>query len=232
MTSRRIVLATPHERYDALQSALEARPEFIVLRLRDRAALTPAKLRAFAPSHVFFPHWSWKIPAEVFEHFECVIFHMTDVPFGRGGSPLQNLVAGGVEQTRLTALRCAAEVDAGPVYLKRPLSTLGTADEVFLRASSLMAPMIVEIVEGHLSPGPQQGEVVSFQRRTPDQGNLSAATSLQQAHNLIRMLDAQGYPHAFVEVAGLRFEFTRASLKHNHLMADVRITRTDDKGCS
>ncbi len=24
--------------------------------------------------------------------FECVCFHMTDVPYGRGGSPLQNLI--------------------------------------------------------------------------------------------------------------------------------------------
>ncbi len=37
--------------------------------------------------------------------------HMTDVPYGRGGSPLQNLIARGHTSTKLTAMRMTAEVD-------------------------------------------------------------------------------------------------------------------------
>jgi methionyl-tRNA formyltransferase len=69
-----------------------------------------------APRYVFFAHWSWKIPRAVYEAHECVIFHMTDVPFGRGGSPLQNLISRGIYETKLSALRCVEEMDAGPVY--------------------------------------------------------------------------------------------------------------------
>ena len=29
---------------------------------------------------------------KIFENFNCIIFHMTDLPYGRGGSPLQNLI--------------------------------------------------------------------------------------------------------------------------------------------
>jgi methionyl-tRNA formyltransferase len=76
----------------------------------------------------------------------CVVFHMTDVPFGRGGSPLQNLIARGIYETRLSALRCEAEVDAGTVYLKRSLSLHGLGEEIFMRAADAMAPMISEIV--------------------------------------------------------------------------------------
>ncbi len=34
------------------------------------------------PRYVFFPHWSHIIPQDIYENFECVIFHMTDFPFG------------------------------------------------------------------------------------------------------------------------------------------------------
>jgi len=227
--SPRIALATPHSRYDRLERQLRTAHGFEVLRLRAKEDLSVDALTAFAPSHVFFPHWSWKIPPDVFERFESIIFHMTDVPFGRGGSPLQNLVVRGIETTKLSALRCVAELDGGPVYLKRELSTLGTADEVFQRAARLMEPMIVEIVQQRLVPAAQSGEVTPFRRRVPADGDLCQAPSLEAAHDMIRMLDGEGYPPAFVVVGGLRYEFSRAALRGDHVAADVRITVVGEK---
>ena len=221
---RRIVLATPHPRYDALEEALRRQHGFEVARIRQRSELSPDALAALAPSHVFLPHWSWKIPEEIHTRFECVVFHMTDLPFGRGGSPLQNLIVRGIEQTQLSALRCGADIDAGPVYLKRSLSTLGTAEEVFIRAAALMEEMVCRIVDGDVQPAAQVGEAVHFVRRTPEQGNLDQTTTLQALHDMIRMLDADGYPNAFVEASGWRFEFSRASARPGYVVADVRIT--------
>ena len=48
---------------------------------------------------------------------------------------------------------------------------------------------------------------------------------LQQLHDFIRMLDAEGYPPAFLECDGFRFEFTRAALYDNRIVSDVKITR-------
>ena len=42
---------------------------------------------------------------------------MTDLPFGRGGSPLQNLIVRGYKETMLSAIKCVGEVDAGPIYI-------------------------------------------------------------------------------------------------------------------
>jgi methionyl-tRNA formyltransferase len=220
----RIVVATPHTRYDGLEAALRERLGYGVLRIREPADLDIATLREFAPSHVFFPHWSWKIPPEIHDGFECVIFHMTDVPFGRGGSPLQNLIVRGIETTRLSALRATAAMDAGPVYQKRPLSTLGSAEEVFLRAAELMLPMIISIVEQQLQPVPQSGEVFLFERRTAQQSNLAHVTDLARLYDHIRMLDAQGYPPAFFEIGPFKLEFSRAQRCHDHVSADVRVT--------
>jgi len=229
MTKARLVLATPHRRYEELELRLHDVHGLEVLRLRQREELVARSIAAFDPAFVFFPHWSWKIPADIHSSFECVIFHMTDLPFGRGGSPLQNLVLRGVENTMLTALRCVDELDAGPVYLKRPLSTLGTAEEVFLRAAALMEEMIVEIVERRPQPQPQSGEPVVFGRRTPAQGNLRQASTPAQAYDLIRSLDAEGYPQAFVDIGPLRLRFSRASLRPGEVLADVRIVLHDGK---
>jgi len=221
----RVVIASPHERHDALDQMLRTKLGLEVLRVREQSELDPSKLNAFMPSYVFFPHWSWKIPAEIYEGFECVIFHMTDVPFGRGGSPLQNLVARGIEETRLTALRCVAELDAGPVYLKRPLSLLGTAEEILMRASQLTGEMIEAIALERIEPQPQIGEPTTFRRRTRQDGNIGSLESLEAAFDYIRMLDADGYPPAFLETGKFCLEFSRASLKPDCIIADVKITR-------
>lgn len=192
--------------------------------ITERAELTPQRLSELNAEWVFLPHWSHLVPREVHERWPCVIFHMTDLPFGRGGSPLQNLIARGMYETKISALRCTAELDAGPIYLKAPLSLHGSAQEIFVRASDVIEGMIVRILAEKPSPQPQKGEVTTFTRRTPQDGDLAALDSLQRAYDWIRMLDADGYPNAFVEVGRLRFEFSRASLHKSHIVADVKIT--------
>ena len=50
------------------------------------------------------------------KRYDCVIFHMTDLPYGRGGSPLQNLIIRGYKKTNVVSNKCVGEVDAGPIY--------------------------------------------------------------------------------------------------------------------
>jgi methionyl-tRNA formyltransferase len=197
----------------------------------DPAELDPKRVEHIAPRYIFFPHWSWIVPRELTERYECVCFHMTDVPYGRGGSPLQNLIVRGHTHTRLTALRMVEDVDAGPVYAKEDLCLQGSAEEVYLRAGRVSADMIRWIVDNEPEPLPQDGPTVIFPRRKPDQSALPAEGTLGQLHDFIRMLDAQGYPHAYVEHGDYRLEFTRSALYDGRVVADVTITlrRPDNK---
>lgn len=195
-----------------------------VVYIDQKEKVTYEYLKQFEPRYIFFPHWSYIIPSEVFENFQCVIFHMTDLPFGRGGSPLQNLIERGIYETKLSAIRCAKELDGGDVYMKVPLSLWGTAEEIYLRAAELTKELMVLIAKENIMPVPQVGEPVVFKRRNPEQGNISNLTSLEKVFDYIRMLDADGYPHAFAEIGKLRFEFERASLKDGFINADVKIT--------
>ena len=70
---------------------------------------------------------------------------MTDLPYSRGGSPLQNLILRGHQETQIIALRCVAELDAGPIYMKRPLSLEESAYEIFVRAADVVQEMIEDM---------------------------------------------------------------------------------------
>jgi len=180
------------------------------------------------PEYIFFLHWSWLVPEEIFDKYECVCFHMTDVPYGRGGSPLQNLIVRGHTETRLTALRMVRELDAGPVYYKENLSLEGSAEQIYIRATHLSARLIERFISEHPVPVEQAGEVVTFKRRKPHQSEIPELASLESLYDFIRMLDAEGYPRAFLSHQGFRYEFNRAALLDNSVEARVIITREKD----
>lgn len=184
-----------------------------------------------APRYVFFPHWSWIVPDAVLEASECVCFHMTDVPYGRGGSPLQNLIERGHTETVLTALRMTNELDAGPVYAKRPLSLHGSsAEEIYIRASELSAELAVWIAETEPEPEPQSGEPVLFKRRKPEDSAIPDDLDLKEVHDFIRMLDADGYPPAVLQCGDLTFEFRKATRYFDRVEASVTIRQKTNGG--
>tara|TARA_B100000780_G_C21111605_1_gene449247 strand:+ start:1305 stop:1997 length:693 start_codon:yes stop_codon:yes gene_type:complete len=183
-------------------------------------------LNLLNPTKIFIPHWSYIIPDEIFEKYECVVFHMTDLPYGRGGSPLQNLIVLGKEKTKISALKVVKELDAGPIYLKKDLSLHGTAEEIFIRANSIIELMIIEIIDKDLEPKEQKGDVVHFKRRRPKDSNLIDLKEVKDIYNHIRMLDADGYPKAFIENEYFKFEFSNASLKNGEeIKAEIKIIK-------
>ena len=189
--------------------------------------LTLEWLQEVDPTYIFFMHWSWKVPNEIVNLYKCICFHMTDVPYGRGGSPLQNLIVRGHHHTKLAALRMVESFDAGPVYFKEDLSLEGSAEEIYIRASYLAAEMILKIIEEKIEPVPQTGHSVIFNRRRPEESRISKLPNLQTLYDFIRMLDAEGYPHSFLEHQGFRYEFTRGVLYDGRIVADVVITPLD-----
>jgi methionyl-tRNA formyltransferase len=229
VTLPRYVVAASRPWYADFAERLTVRTGREFQLITNESDLSAERLRKIAPRYVFFPHWSKKIPADVFTAFECVIFHMTDLPFGRGGSPLQNLIARGFNETKISALRCVAELDAGPIYMKRPLQLNGRAQEIYERAAGIIEDMIAEMVATEPQPVPQAGEVTVFRRRGPADSNLARVETLTEAFDLIRMLDADGYPHAYLETDRLRLEFRHAS-DADQLTAEVRITLRNPEG--
>ena len=206
-----------------LQSTM---PQYAFYLISQKEDFTVEGIGSISPVKIFIPHWSYIIPSAIFERYECIVFHMTDLPYGRGGSPLQNLIVRGLTATKLSALRVEVGLDTGPVYLKMDLSLSGTAEEIFVRVNKLVGKMIVEIIQNNLQPVPQEGDPVVFKRRKPEQSDMSGLEKLEEIFDYIRMLDADVYPHAYIEKGEFRYEFTRASIKADgSIVADVKITK-------
>ena len=138
---------------------------------------------------------------------------------------MQNLIARKIYKTKISAIKVVEEMDAGPIYVKEPLDLHGTAEEIFIRASNIVfEKMIPTILNEELTPKDQEGEPIKFKRRKPKDGDINNLKTLEEIHDYIRMLDAEGYPKAFLETDELKLEFTRASRKVGHIEADVKIT--------
>ena len=89
--------------------------------------------------------------------------------------------------------------------------------------------MIISIINDRPEPKEQSGEPVAFKRRNERDGDIAALVTLEQVNDFIRMLDADGYPRAFLESENLRFEFSRSSIRADHIIADVIIKRKSDE---
>lgn len=199
-----------------------------VIIITDRSKLTYENLKSINPEYIFFPHWSWLIPKKIYEAFTCIVFHMTDLPFGRGGSPLQNLIVRGIENTKISAIKVEEGMDTGDIYLKRDLNLSGSAEEIFIRASKIIIhEMIPNILENEIIPQKQQGEVIEFKRRTPEESEIDKKLELEQIYDHIRMLDGEGYPNAFIKFGPYKILFSRASLKDGKIIADAQIVEEE-----
>lgn len=192
--------------------------------ISDKSKLTLNRIRKINPHFIFFPHWSWIIPKDIFQKYSCVVFHMTDLPYGRGGSPLQNLIVNGKKKTKISAIKVTGIIDAGPIYLKRNLHLNGNADEILKRASGIIFfKMMRAIIEKKNQPVEQNGKITVFTRRKPDQGSIGEIKNIKIVYNYIRMLDGEGYPRSFLDHNKLHLEFSNAKIVNDTVIANVEI---------
>lgn len=223
---RSFILLTEKKWHDSLFENLSRLDNFNWIRISQKSDFNLEVLDAINPEIIFIPHWSYIIPDNIFEKYTCIVFHMTDLPYGRGGSPLQNLICNGFEKSKISAIKVVKELDAGDVYLKKTLSLHGTAQEIFLRTVPIIEQMIGEIIGNAVLPESQKGQIVIFKRRKKEDGNILKLETLKQVYDYIRMLDCEGYPNAYLEIENFRLEFSRASFKDDHIInADVRIIK-------
>ncbi|MDC1382747.1 methionyl-tRNA formyltransferase [Candidatus Puniceispirillum sp.] len=222
----KIIIAAKHDRYKIVVKQLFKAGVYVEY-CKTPKELNNAINQPLKFDHIFFLHWSWVVPKTVFKKIHCVIFHMTDLPYGRGGSPLQNLIERGHTDTMISAIVCDSAIDSGAVYCRRKLCLGGSAEEILLRGAIIMAEMISEILINKPKAVEQQGAPVYFKRRTPEQSKIDPDASLLKVFDKIRMLDADSYPRAFLEMGDLHFEFKDAKVEGNSIVAKVEIKKIE-----
>tara|TARA_B100001175_G_C19428344_1_gene599852 strand:- start:425 stop:1099 length:675 start_codon:yes stop_codon:yes gene_type:complete len=182
------------------------------------------------PKIVFFIHWSKKIPKNLYKNFLCVQFHPTNLPFGRGGSPIQNLILKSFKKTTVTAFKVEKKIDSGDIILKKKMSLSGSAQEIFIRLEKLSLKMIMKISKSKIRPVKQIGRSTLFKRRKPIESNILRArlSSINNVYNFIRMLDAEDYPKAFINFDNFKIILNNARKKKNKVYISGVIKNNDN----
>tara|TARA_X000000950_G_scaffold201757_1_gene242907 strand:+ start:6540 stop:7217 length:678 start_codon:yes stop_codon:yes gene_type:complete len=209
----------------SFDSLINANPDEEFYFITEKKDLNTELLKKLNPRYIFFPHWSYIVPKTFINDFECVCFHMTDLPYGRGGSPLQNLILRKHTETKISAIKMTDELDAGPVYFKKKLNLNGSAKEIYQRSSKIICTMIQKIISNEITPKKQVGKVTKFTRRKPSQSEIKKFSSVDDLYNFIRMLDAPNYPYAFIRKNSHIFEFFDAKLDNDTVIASVKIKK-------
>ena len=192
------------------------------------------KVQKIEPDLIFFPHWSWKIEKEIYKNYKSILFHMTDLPFGKGGSPLQNLIIREIYKTKITALEVGEKLDSGKIYMQQDIDiSLGSAEEIFIKISNIiffdMIPYLIKNIH-NIIPRPQHGKEVIFKRRKETKSNLLTLEqpNLKKIYDFIRMLDAPEYPSAFIKLNNIKISFKEVHMKNNKLVGRFEIEEDTD----
>lgn len=139
-----------------------------------------------------------------------IVVHASDLPEGKGMSPLTWQILEGKNRIPLTLFEAVEEIDAGPVYLRDSVEFLG--HELLDEMQEALGIKIVEMCSFYVSrwPGifscsiPQQGEESVYRKRSPSDSRLDPEKTIAEQFKLLRVVDNEQYP-AFFEYLGCRY---------------------------
>ena len=193
--------------------------------IKHKKDLTKDFLDSISPDYIFFVHWSFIVPSEIYSNFECIVFHTAPLPYGRGGTPIQNLILEGFKTAPVCALRMIGELDSGPIYEKREISLDGSLSDIFSRLNYAINILIRNISRGNIVPSEQVGKPHVFKKLTKENNELPSNISLLQLYDRIRMLDHEDYPNPFLISGDLKFEFFNAEPGDDAITVKCRISK-------
>ena len=200
--------------YDSLAKSTDH--DFLIVRSKDQ--YKEKVIKEFFPDLVLFYGWSWIIPKNIVNSFNCVMLHPSALPKYRGGSPLQNQVIDGLEIGAVTLFLIQEELDAGPILKQKEISLLGTLNQIFNRITKVGIELTEDIIKNGMNPIAQDEEAASYcKRRTPSQSEITL-TELKDKdstylNNKIRILQ-DPYPNAYIKTSdGKRLIITDAEIR-------------------
>ena len=88
-----------------------------------------SKLNTCLPNYILFPFWSWKVPKEITNAYNCIGFHTGDT---NGGSPIQNLIRQGVRDTYVRVFKMSDIIDGGGLLDIIQVSLSGSLEEIII----------------------------------------------------------------------------------------------------
>ena len=176
---------------------------------------------------IFFFHWNYIVPKSIYNYFECINVHTSNLPDGKGGSPLQNQILNNILTSNVNTLQMSDDgLDAGPIYCSRQVSLQGNLSDIWYIISQISFNLISKIIDEKITPTAQPiGEFINYKRRKDNQIPFESAENLKKIYDFIRMLDDDNYPSSHLIIGQYKLNFNRANFNGEKIHADVIIEK-------
>lgn len=198
-----------------------------ILFIKNKSDLTIRKISNFNPDLIFFPHWHWIVPNQIHEKYNCILFHTAPLPFGKGGSPIQNLILLGYESSPVCALKMTSKLDSGPIYGEKNLSLDGPLSKILQRLNEIVNEFIFELIDFLPEPKNQKGKEFIFKRKSKKDNLIPAEVSMKDFFNRIRMLDDISYPSSYIKYGDFIIEFKDSKFSNGEIICKAKIKYND-----
>ena len=142
------------------------------------------------------------------KHKHNLVVHESDLPKGRGWSPLFWQILEGKKKIPIVLFEAEANVDSGDIYFKDYLTYDG--GELYFEVREKQAQKTIELclkfidMYDDLKPYKQQGNATYYQKRTPADSELNINKSIKEQFDLLRIVDNENFP-AFFNYQGNRY---------------------------
>jgi len=183
------------------------------------------EILAISPVKCFFFHWPYIVPKKIYDQIECINFHTGNLPYGRGGSPLQNQISENILTSYVNALKITNDgIDSGPSYNKEQISLQGNIFDIFNVLSNVVYNLIIDIIENKLEPLIIYNFTdIPIYNRLKNNHLLTENKNIEEIYNQIRMRDYKYYEKTYIDYNEYRLTFSRASFDGERILCDAEI---------
>ncbi len=150
-------------------------------------------------------------------HKHNIIIHASDLPKGKGWSPLFWQILKDKKNISFTMFEASINADSGDIYMQETLNLTGYELNKELREEQ--ANKIVEMCLKFLNnyprykiPKKQIGVESFYPKRTKKDSELNINKNIKEQFNLLRTVDNQNYP-AFFKIDGNKYKLTIEKMK-------------------
>jgi methionyl-tRNA formyltransferase len=164
------------------------------------------KIKVLKPDLLLFYGWSWFVPKEIIENYFCVCLHPSKLPKYRGGSPIQNQIMSGENESAVTLFKMNNELDNGPILFQKYFPLDGYLDDIFEKIIKIGTEGSLYIIDsfftGNIKLTPQEELDSTYcKRREPDDSIITSEIFSQKEakyfYNMVRGLQPP-YPMATI----------------------------------
>ena len=141
-------------------------------------------------------------------HQHNLVCHPSDLPKGRGMSPLTWEILAGNNTITLTLFEATLAMDAVDIYYQSQIFFSGTElnEELKHAQGEETVNLCLKFIEDYpnVTARKQQGEPSFYRRRKPEDSKLDINKSIKEQFNLLRIVDNERYP-AYFEHLGVKY---------------------------